>query len=62
MLYFNEDSGNVVFPCNEMGILTVNLNNIHLENLVVFREKIIHGDLIQFKKILLFKTIHYLKI
>ena len=45
ILYFNEDSGNVVFPCNEMGI-SVNLNNIHLENLVIFREKIMHGDLI----------------
>ena len=24
--YFNEDSGNVVFSCNEMGILNIDLN------------------------------------
>ena len=29
MLYFNEDSGNVVFSCNEMGILNIDLNNIN---------------------------------
>ena len=28
--YFNEDSDNAVFSCNEMGILGVNLNNINL--------------------------------
>ena len=32
ILYFNEDSGNVVFCCNEMDILSVNLNNIDLDN------------------------------
>ena len=32
ILYFNEDSGNVVFPCNEMGILNIDLNNINLDN------------------------------
>ena len=32
ILYFNEDSGNVVFSCNEMGILNVDLNNINLDN------------------------------
>ena len=32
ILYFNEDSRNVVFSCNEMGILSVNLNNINLDN------------------------------
>ena len=32
ILYFNEDSGNVVFSCNEMVILDINLNNINLEN------------------------------
>ena len=30
ILYFNEDSGNVVFNCNEMGILNIDLNNINL--------------------------------
>ena len=31
-LYFNEDSGNVVFSCNEMGILNIDLNNIKLDD------------------------------
>ena len=32
ILYFNQDSGDVTFCCNEMGILSVNLNNINLDN------------------------------
>ena len=28
MLYFNEDSGKVVFSCNEMGIVNIDINNI----------------------------------
>ena len=32
ILYFNEDSRNVVFSCNEMGILNIDLNNINLDN------------------------------
>ena len=32
ILYFNEDSGNVLFSCNEMGILNIDLNNINLDN------------------------------
>ena len=32
ILYFNEDSGNVVFSCNEMGIFNVDLNNTNLDN------------------------------
>ena len=32
VLYFNEDFGNVVFNCNGMGILNVDLNNINLAN------------------------------
>ena len=32
ILYFNEDSGNVVFSCNEMGIFNVDLNNSNLDN------------------------------
>ena len=31
-LSFNEDSGNVTFCCNEMGILNVNLNNINIDD------------------------------
>ena len=30
ILYFNEDSGNVVFSCN--GILNIDVNNINLDN------------------------------
>ena len=30
ILYFNEDSGNVIFNCNGMGILDIDLNNINL--------------------------------
>ena len=32
LLFFDEDSSNVTFCCNEMGILRVNLNNIKLDN------------------------------
>ena len=32
MLYVNEDSGTVVFNCNGMNILNINLNNIDLDN------------------------------
>ena len=32
ILYFIEDSGNVVFNCNGMGILNTDLNNINLDN------------------------------
>ena len=32
IFYFNEDSGNVVFSCDEMGILNIYLNNINLDN------------------------------
>ena len=32
ILYFKEDSGNVVFSCNEMCILNIDLYNINLDN------------------------------
>ena len=32
VLYFNEDSGDVVFNCNEMDILNIDLININLDN------------------------------
>ena len=32
ILYFNEDPGNAVFNCNEMGILNIDLNDINLDN------------------------------
>ena len=32
LLFFDEDSVNVIFCCNEMGILSVNLNNINPDN------------------------------
>ena len=30
IFHFNEDSGNVVFTCNKMGVINVNLNSINL--------------------------------
>ena len=32
VFYFNEDSDNIVFSCNEIGILNIDLNNINLDN------------------------------
>ena len=32
ILQFNEDSNNVVFSCNELGILNINLDSINLNN------------------------------
>ena len=32
MLYFNEDSDNVLFSRNEMGILNIYLSNFNLDN------------------------------
>ena len=32
LLYFNEDSGNVVFSCNKIDILNIDLNNINLDD------------------------------
>ena len=32
ILYFNEDSGNVIFSCNEMGILNIDLGNFNFDN------------------------------
>ena len=32
ILHLNEDSGNVVFSCNEMDIFNIDLNNINLDN------------------------------
>ena len=32
ILYFSEDSGNVVFPCNEMSIVNIDLNNAKFDN------------------------------
>ena len=31
LLFFDEDSGDITFCCDEMGILSVNLNNINLD-------------------------------
>ena len=33
LLFFDEDSGDVTLYCNEMVILSVNLNNINLDNI-----------------------------
>ena len=32
ILYFNEDSGNIIFSCDEMDILNIYLNNINIDN------------------------------
>ena len=32
VLYFNENPGDAIFPCNVMGILSTDLNNINLDN------------------------------
>ena len=32
LLFFDEDSGDVTFSCNEMGTLSVNLYNVNLDN------------------------------
>ena len=32
ILYFNEDSSNILFICNGMGILNIDLNNVNLDN------------------------------
>ena len=32
IICFNEYSGDVIFSCNEMGILRIDLNNINLDN------------------------------
>ena len=32
ILYFNEDSGNDAFNCNEIGFLNIDPNNINLDN------------------------------
>ena len=31
-MYFNENSGNLIFFCNEMGIFYTSLNNINLDD------------------------------
>ena len=31
ILYFNEDSSNVTFSCNDMGILNMDINNINID-------------------------------
>ena len=32
IFYFNEDSGDATFCCDKMGALSVNLNNINIDN------------------------------
>ena len=32
LIFYDEDSGHVIFCCNEMCILSVNLNNISLDH------------------------------
>ena len=37
ILHLNEDSGNVVFSCNEMDIFNIDLNNINLDSIILIR-------------------------
>ena len=32
LIYFNENSGDVIFSCHEMGIHSIDLNNINLDD------------------------------
>ena len=32
IINFNENSGDVEFSCNKMGILSIDINNIYLDN------------------------------
>ena len=32
ILYFDEERDNVVFSCNEMGVLNIDLDNINIDN------------------------------
>ena len=32
IIYFNENSSDVIFSCNEMGILSIDINNINLDD------------------------------
>ena len=41
ILYFNEDSGNVVFNCNGMGILNVDFDNVNLDNILTMMKMIL---------------------
>ena len=34
ILYFNEESGNALFSCNEMSIVSIDFNNIKLDNTI----------------------------
>ena len=49
MLYFNEDSCGAIFSCNEIGILSIDLNNINLDDTIYDEddpETIIHVRLL----------------
>ena len=46
ILFFDEDSSNVIFSSDEMGIVSVNLNNINLHDANFYKydcKTIIHG-------------------
>ena len=42
ILYFNEDSSNVVFTCNRMGILNIGLNNDDPDTIILVRLLVWH--------------------
>ena len=47
ILYFNEDSVKVIFSCNEMGILNIDLNNINLD--VTYYNEVDHETIIHIR-------------
>ena len=53
ILFFDKDSGNVTFSNDEVGILSVNLNNINIDDANVYKydpETIIHARLVVWYK------------
>ena len=62
ILYFNEDSANVVFPCNGMGIPNIDLNNINLDDTNLMKMTLILLILSDFWLVILnFKHAKHLK-
>ena len=62
ILYFNEDSANVVFPCNGMGIPNIDFNNINLDDTNLMKMTLILLILSDFWLVILnFKHAKHLK-
>ena len=57
ILYFDEDSSNVVFNCNGMGILNIELHNINLDSNFIWNVKKEFFKEIFFKKPVTFRLV-----